>query len=63
MGEDERHAIDLYLVEAKQPTPLVIYIHGGGFARGGKLPVPFLALLSQSAPADHRESGEGYHCN
>jgi len=35
-GEHERHAIDLYLVESEQPTPLVIYIHGGGFVGGDK---------------------------
>nr|MBC8290439.1 alpha/beta hydrolase fold domain-containing protein [Planctomycetota bacterium] len=35
-GEHERHAIDLYLVESEQPTPLLIYIHGGGFVGGDK---------------------------
>lgn len=35
-GEHERHAIDLYLAESDQPTPLVIYIHGGGFVGGDK---------------------------
>lgn len=35
-GPDERHVIDLYLVESEQPTPLVIYIHGGGFTGGNK---------------------------
>ena len=35
-GEHERHVIDLYLAESKQPTPLVIYIHGGGFVKGDK---------------------------
>ena len=35
-GEHQRHAIDLYLVKSKQPTPLVIYIHGGGFVGGDK---------------------------
>lgn len=35
-GEHERHVIDLYLAESDQPTPLVIYIHGGGFVGGDK---------------------------
>ncbi len=35
-GEHERHVIDLYLVESDKPTPLVIYIHGGGFVGGDK---------------------------
>ena len=35
-GDDERHAIDLYLVESDTPTPLLIYIHGGGFVGGDK---------------------------
>jgi acetyl esterase/lipase len=35
-GEHVRHAIDLYLVESERPTPLVIYIHGGGFVGGDK---------------------------
>ncbi len=35
-GEHDRHAIDLYLVESKEPTPLVVYIHGGGFVAGNK---------------------------
>lgn len=35
-GPDDRHVIDLYLVKSAQPTPLVIYIHGGGFVGGNK---------------------------
>ena len=35
-GEHERHTIDLYLVDSAEPTPLVIYIHGGGFVGGDK---------------------------
>jgi len=35
-GEHERHVIDLYLAESNKPTPLVIYIHGGGFVGGDK---------------------------
>lgn len=35
-GKHKRHVIDLYLADSKQPTPLVIYIHGGGFVAGNK---------------------------
>lgn len=45
-GDHERHKLDLYLAESKTPTPLVLYIHGGGFRRGDKRgcnPRPFLA--------------------
>ncbi len=35
-GEHSRHVIDLYLAESNGPTPLVIYIHGGGFVGGNK---------------------------
>ncbi len=35
-GPDERNVLDLWLVEAKQPAPLIIYIHGGGFVAGSK---------------------------
>ena len=33
-GNHERNVFDLWLAESDKPTPLVIYIHGGGF-RGG----------------------------
>jgi acetyl esterase len=35
-GDHPRHVIDLYLVKSNKPTPLVIYIHGGGFVGGDK---------------------------
>ena len=35
-GPHERNKIDLYLVESKTPTPLVLFIHGGGFQGGDK---------------------------
>ncbi len=37
-GSHERHVFDLWLSDSKngQPTPLVIYIHGGGFRAGNK---------------------------
>jgi hypothetical protein len=35
-GPHERNVIDLYLAESDKPTPLVLYIHGGGFQGGDK---------------------------
>ena len=35
-GPHERNVIDVWLAKAKAPTPLVIYIHGGGFVAGDK---------------------------
>jgi BD-FAE len=35
-GERERNVFDIYLPDCDEPTPLVIYIHGGGFTGGDK---------------------------
>jgi acetyl esterase len=35
-GEHERNVLDLYLASSEKPTPLVLYIHGGGFQGGDK---------------------------
>ena len=35
-GPHDRQVLDLYLAESRQPTPLIIYIHGGGFVGGDK---------------------------
>ena len=35
-GEHERNVFDLWLAESDKPTPLAIYIHGGGFKSGSK---------------------------
>lgn len=35
-GPHERNVLDLYLAESDTPTPLVLYIHGGGFRGGDK---------------------------
>ncbi len=35
-GEHERNNFDIWLAESVEPTPLVIYIHGGGFVGGDK---------------------------
>jgi acetyl esterase/lipase len=35
-GEHPEQAFDLYLVDSEKPTPLFIWIHGGGFRGGDK---------------------------
>ena len=35
-GEHERHVFDIWLADTNKPTPLAIYIHGGGFKSGSK---------------------------
>jgi len=35
-GAHEKQAFDLYLIESDKPTPLFIWIHGGGFRGGDK---------------------------
>jgi hypothetical protein len=35
-GESDRNRFDIVLPKSDKPTPLIIYIHGGGFARGDK---------------------------
>lgn len=35
-GPAERNILDFYQANSDQPTPLVIFIHGGGFVRGSK---------------------------
>ena len=35
-GEHERNVFDIWLADSAKPTPLAIYIHGGGFRAGSK---------------------------
>ncbi|QDT59726.1 Carboxylesterase NlhH [Stieleria bergensis] len=35
-GEHERQVFDIWLADSSNPTPLAIYIHGGGFKSGSK---------------------------
>ena len=35
-GPHERNVFDLWMANSEKPTPLVIYIHGGGFTGGDK---------------------------
>lgn len=36
-GPHERNVLDLWLAPSDNPTPLLIFMHGGGFRRGDKL--------------------------
>jgi acetyl esterase len=38
-GAHQRHRLDFYQAKSDQPTPLVVYIHGGGFRGGAKTSV------------------------
>ena len=49
-GPHERNKIDLWSAKADAPTPLLIFIHGGGWAGGDKADVPaklVTAMLAQ----------------
>ena len=35
-GPHERNVLDFWQAESERPTPLVVYIHGGGFRNGSK---------------------------
>src|ERR1043165_9459952 len=35
-GPHERNVLDFWKAPSEQPTPLVVYIHGGGFVAGDK---------------------------
>src|SRR5437899_8020126 len=35
-GPHERNVLDLWKAKSDRPTPLVIFIHGGGFTQGDK---------------------------
>jgi Tol biopolymer transport system component len=50
-GKYERNALDLWLAEIDEPTPLVVYYHPGGFFYGDKrsmMPVPLLLKLLEA---------------
>ncbi|MCX7887531.1 MAG: alpha/beta hydrolase, partial [Verrucomicrobiae bacterium] len=39
-GPHERNVLDLWKAKSQNPTPLVVFIHGGGFHRGSKEGIP-----------------------
>lgn len=44
-GEHERQVLDFFKAESDGPAPLVVYIHGGGWNRGDKMPFGDLKKL------------------
>src|SRR5262245_53391830 len=50
-GPHERNVLDLWKAKADKPTPVVVYIHGGGFRAGDK------SSLSPALLAKCREAG------
>jgi len=50
-GPHERNVLDLYLAESEESTPLVLYIHGGGFRGGDK------RSLRADAAKSYRDAG------
>ena len=56
-GEHSQQKIDIYLAKSGKPTPLVLYIHGGGFRGGSKSgvnPKPFLDAGISLAAIEYR---------
>jgi len=49
-GPHERNVLDIWKAASRRPTPLVIYIHGGGFRAGDKrtLPPALLRMLREA---------------
>src|ERR1043166_5255563 len=39
-GPHERNKLDVWLAKSEKPAPLLIFIHGGGWAGGDKADVP-----------------------
>jgi acetyl esterase len=50
-GPAERNVLDFYQAESAQPTPLIVYIHGGGFVAGDK------SSISPAMIRDARQAG------
>ena len=44
-GPDPAHRLDLYL-PARRPAPVVVFLHGGGWAHGDKFPCPAAPLAA-----------------
>ncbi|RMG02258.1 MAG: alpha/beta hydrolase [Planctomycetota bacterium] len=56
-GDHKQQRIDIYLADSSRPTPLVLFIHGGGFRAGSKRavnPKPFLDAGISLAAIEYR---------
>jgi acetyl esterase/lipase len=65
-GPHERNRLDLYLAPGDQPTPLVLYFHGGSFKAGDKQSVadkvaPYLKAGISVASANYRYSSHALY--
>ena len=66
-GPHERNVIDFYKAASGQPTPVLVYIHGGGFRRGDKknINVGLYKLCAESgiafAAVNYRLSGHAIY--
>ena len=54
-GPHERNVLDLWLAKSDKPTPLIVYIHGGGFVNGDKQ-----GAMQQQFPAQCLAAGVSY---
>ena len=50
-GPAQRNVLDFYQAESSQPTPMIVYIHGGGFVAGDK------SSISPAMIRDARQAG------
>jgi len=50
-GPHERHVFDFWKAESNEPTPVLVFWHGGGFAGGNKSVIQNRALLSDCLKA------------
>jgi acetyl esterase len=65
-GEHKAQVFDLYLAKSDEPTPLLVFIHGGGFRGGSKKNVGFpigrcLSAGISVASIEYRLTGIGHY--
>ena len=53
-GPHERNVLDLWKAKSDKPTPLVVFIHGGGFVNGDKRQVRGRPVIDQCLDAGAR---------